>query len=440
MTYHPSDANGPFPVLQVALDFLDTERALRLAQEAVSGGADWLEAGTPLIKSEGLDVVRKLRTTFPYHVIVADLKTMDAGRTEFEAAANAGANIAVVLAAASDATIAQCVEAGHKYGIKTYADTINIPDDRLAERVARLTEIGADIIGVHIPVDDQMLGIDPLSRLKTAVAATRLPVAVAGGVTSESAPALVAAGASIIIVGGALHKASDAKQAAADIRKAMASGKAVESKVGKRSDASTIHDTLMRASSSNLSDALHHQPCLPGIVNRTPGLRMAGQALTVRSSPGDWNKVVQAIDLAKPGEVLIADIGGVGPAVFGELAAMSAKSRGLGGVVIHGGIRDSDIATKLGLPLFSTLVCSHAGEPKGFGEIGTEINIGGQAISPGDWILGDDDGVMVLPRAKAVEYANRALDVVETEERLAAEIRAGKTLSEVVNLKKWEKR
>lgn len=440
MTYHPSDANGPFPVLQVALDFLDSERALRLAQEAVSGGADWLEAGTPLIKSEGLDAVRKLRTTFPYHVIVADLKTMDAGRTEFEAAANAGATIAVVLAAASDATIAQCVEAGHKYGIKTYADTINISDDRLIERVKRLTELGADIIGVHIPVDDQMLGIDPLARLKAVTSATGLPVAVAGGVTSETAPALIAAGASIIIVGGALHKASDAKQAAADIRKAMSSGQAVESKVGKRSGASTIYDALMRASSSNLSDAMHHQACLPGIVNRTPGLRMAGQALTVRSSPGDWNKVVQAIDLAKPGEILVADIGGVGPAVFGELAAMSAKSRGLGGVVIHGAIRDSDISTKLGLPLFSTLVCSHAGEPKGFGEIGTEINIGGQSISPGDWILGDDDGVMVLPRAKAVEYANRALDVVESEERLAAEIRAGKTLSEVVNLKKWEKR
>jgi 3-hexulose-6-phosphate synthase/6-phospho-3-hexuloisomerase len=134
------------------------------------------------------------------------------------------------------------------------------------------------------------------------------------------------------------------------------------------------------------------------------------------------------------------DCGGVTPAVFGELAAQSAKGRNLAGVVIHGAIRDSDVSTRIGLPIFSTSVCSHAGEPKGFGEIGTEITINGQAVRPGDWVFGDDDGVMILPGELAVEYANRAVDVMETEQRLSAEILGGKTLSEVANLKKWEKR
>ena len=432
--------DGPFPVLQVALDFLEIERALRLAHEAVAGGTDWLEAGTPLIKSEGFEAVRKLRDAFPRHVVVADLKTMDAGRIEFEAAANAGASVAVVLAAAADATIAQCVEAGRKYGMRTYCDTINISDDRLAERVMQVAGLGVDIIGVHMSVDEQMLGLDPLSRVKTAHSVTDLPLAVAGGVTSETAPDMIRAGASIIIVGGALHKASDARKAAAAIRKAMDTGVAQESLLGKKTGAANIYDTLLRTSTSNLSDAMHHTPSLPGIVSRTPGLRMAGQAQTVRSCPGDWNKVVQAIDQTQPGGVLVADCAGVPPAVFGELAAQSAKGRGLAGVVIHGAIRDSDISTRIGLPIFSTSVCANAGEPKGFGEISTEISIGGQSIRPGDWIFGDDDGVMVLPREKAVEYANRALDVAEAEQRLAAEIFAGKTLSEVANLKKWEKR
>ncbi len=440
MPNSPRGVNGPFPVLQVALDFIELERALRLAHEVVSGGVDWLEAGTPLIKSEGFEAVRRLRAAFPQHVIVADLKTMDAGRVEFEAAANAGANVAVVLAAAADPTISQCVEVGRKYGLKTYCDTINIPDDQFADRVAQVTRLGVDIIGVHMSIDEQMLGHDPLARLKTARAATDLLLAVAGGVTSETAPELLSAGASIIIVGGALHKASDAKKAAVALRAAMDTGVATASVLGKRTDMSNICNALLQTSTSNLSDAMHHKPCLAGPVNRTPGLRMAGQAVTVRSSPGDWNKVVQAIDAAKPGEVLIADCGGVPPAVFGELAAQSAKGRGLAGVVIHGAIRDVELSTRIGLPLFSTHICSNAGEPKGFGEIGTEINIGGQPIRPGDWIFADDDGVMVLPREHAVEYANRALDIMEAEQRLAAEILAGKTLSEVVNLKKWEKR
>jgi 3-hexulose-6-phosphate synthase/6-phospho-3-hexuloisomerase len=86
-------------------------------------------------------------------------------------------------------------------------------------------------------------------------------------------------------------------------------------------------------------------------------------------------------------------------------------------------------------------VCSHAGEPVGLGEINRPIVIGGQRICPGDWILADDDGVMVLPKAKAVEMANRAADVLEAENRIRQEIRQGNsTLAQVVHLLKWEKK
>jgi 3-hexulose-6-phosphate synthase/6-phospho-3-hexuloisomerase len=85
--------------LQVALDFIELDRALQVAEEAAAGGADILEAGTPLIKSAGLDAVRQLRARFPKLAISADMKVMDAGRLEVEAAAKAGAHIVHVLAA-----------------------------------------------------------------------------------------------------------------------------------------------------------------------------------------------------------------------------------------------------------------------------------------------------------------------------------------------------
>jgi 3-hexulose-6-phosphate synthase / 6-phospho-3-hexuloisomerase len=84
-------------------------------------------------------------------------------------------------------------------------------------------------------------------------------------------------------------------------------------------------------------------------------------------------------------------------------------------------------------------VCANAGEPKGFGEINVPITIGGETVHPGDWVVGDDDGVIVLPAAQAVELANRAMDVLEKENRLRTEIEGGKTLSEVAYLQKWEK-
>ena len=114
--------------------------------------------------------------------------------------------------------------------------------------------------------------------------------------------------------------------------------------------------------------------------------------------------------------------------------------KGVAGVVIYGAIRDTPEIARLGFPAFSRLVSANAGEPKGFGEIGVPVQIAGQAIQPGDWVVGDDDGVIVLPKAQAVEFANRAMDVLEKENRLRGEIDAGKTLAEVAYLQKWEKR
>ena len=434
--------NGPFPQVQAALDFLEAERALQAAREIYSGGICWLEAGTPLIKSEGIGVISRLRREFPEAVIVADMKTMDAGRIEVEAAARAGANIVVCLAAASDATISDCVEAGKKYGVKIYCDTIGLADP--AARGLEVEKLGVDFIGVHCPIDEQMHGKKPLAALKSVAAAVKLPIAVAGGVTSETAAAMVEAGASVVIVGGALSKAKDGAAAAADLMQAVAEKVVVKAGFGNRgSSDEEIRRLLLTASVSNLSDAMHHRESLRGILCRTPGrrLRMAGRATTVQAVSGDWSKVVQAIDIAGKDGVVIADCGGGVPAVWGECATLSSQAVGLSGVVINGAVRDTDAALELGLPIFSNAISADAGEPKGYGEINCEIRIAGQKIMPGDWIVGDDDGVVVLPQGMAVEYANKAVAVMEAEARLKNDILNGKgTLATLANLARWEKK
>ncbi|MCY2923897.1 MAG: bifunctional hexulose-6-phosphate synthase/ribonuclease regulator, partial [Planctomycetota bacterium] len=119
----------------------------------------------------------------------------------------------------------------------------------------------------------------------------------------------------------------------------------------------------------------------------------------------------------------------------------SAKNKGLAGLVVHGAVRDSAEIRALGLPVWATLTTSHAGDPHGLGQINVPIEIAGQRICPGDWIVADDDGVMVIPAARAVELANRAADVLEAENRIRQEIRDQKsTLAQVVNLKRWEKK
>jgi 3-hexulose-6-phosphate synthase/6-phospho-3-hexuloisomerase len=426
------------PVLQVALDFVDLPRALKVAEEAVLGGADWLEAGTPLIKSEGLQAVRELKNRWPEKKIVADMKTMDAGRAEVEFAAKAGAGIVGVLGAASDATIRECVEAARNYGAEIIVDMIQVEDPVARARAAQA--MGAHYIGIHVAIDEQMAGRTPFATLRRVAEAVSIPVAVAGGVNSETAAEAVKAGASIVIVGGAISKATDATEASRQIKHAIAHLVSLKSDYFVRASRESLREQLLRVSAANVSDALHRSGWLPGVCPRLPGAKMVGPAVTVRTHPGDWAKPVEAIDHAGEGDVIVIDAGGVGPAIWGELATHSALERKLAGVVIYGAARDLPEITATGFPLFSTLVMPNAGEPKGFGEIGLPLRIQGMSVSPGDWIVGDDDGVCVIPKDRAVEYTNRAMDVLERENRLRREIQEGSTLSQVAYLLKWEKR
>jgi len=425
--------------LQVALDFVELDRAMKVARQAVAGGADYIEAGTPLIKSEGLDAVRRLREEFPNHTIVADMKTMDAGRIEAEAAGKAGANVVTVCGTASLSTIRECVEAGRHHGFDVAVDLLQV-EDPLALG-AQVAEIGAAWLDVHCPIDAQMQGADPLARLREIRAATALTLAVAGGLNSETAAAAAEAGADVVIVGGAITKAVDPKQAAADIRRAIDDRQAVATDLFKRATADTIRELLSTVRTSNISDGAHRLACLAGLTQLVPGTRAVGPAVTVRTVPGDWAKPVEAIDVAGEGDVIVVDAGGQGPAVWGELASESAMNKKLAGLVVHGAVRDTADIRKLGFGVWSSVVTSHAGEPHGLGEINQPIEISAQRICPGDWIVADDDGVMVLPRARAVEMANRAADVLEAENRIREEIRSGKTtLAAVVNLLRWEKK
>ena len=425
------------PRLQVALDFIELDRALQVAKEAAAGGADILEAGTPLIKSVGLESVRRLRALFPAVPIAADMKVMDAGRMEVEAAAKAGAKIVHVLAAAPDATIAECVAAGREYGAEIVADLVGVPDP--VARAREVAGLGVDSIDVHTAIDLQMQGADPFALLRTLAESVEVPLCVAGGIHSENAALAVEAGAAVIIVGGAVTKAVDARAATAELKRAITERVSIPTRLFKRVTEENIREILAVISAANLSDAMHRRGVLQGLRPIAPGMKVVGRALTVRTAPGDYAKPVEAIDQAKPGDVIVVEAGGVAPAIWGEMASRSAMNRGVAGVVIDGAIRDSGDIRELGFPAFSRLICPNAGEPRGLGEIGVSITVSGEVVEPGDWVLGDDDGVVRIPRDQAAEWTNRGMAVYEQEVRVREEITRGGTYGQLAELEKWEK-
>lgn len=426
------------PVLQVALDLMHLKRALEIAAEAVEGGADWIEAGTPLIKSEGADVLRELKRAFPGRIIVADMKTMDVGGFEVEIAAKAGADVISVLGLADDGTIHEAVLSARQYGAKVMVDLIGVVDK--AARAKRAEDLGASYVCLHVGIDEQMRGgAAPVETVRSVAKAVSIPIAVAGGITSESAPHLLAAGASIIIVGGGIIKAEDVVGAARRVKQAMTAGRSIATELSKKYSENEIFVALSKVSTCNIADAMHKAGVMKHVHPRIAhGVKMIGRALTVQTSKGDWAKPVEAIDRANEGDVLVIDVGGSDIAVFGELAAWSCRMRGVSGVVIDGAVRDMDAIYEMGFPAFSRHVAPNAGEPKGYGGIGHEIVCGEQLVRTGDWIVGDESGVVVIPQERAVEIANRAVDVAERENRIREEIKRGGTLSKVQELEKWE--
>ena len=425
-------------ILQVALDLLNEHRAIAIAEDAVKGGADWLEAGTPLIKSEGMDIVRKLKETFPGKTIVADMKTMDTGAFETEMASKAGADIVVILGVSDDSTIKDAVKSARKYGTKIMVDLIGVKNK--VKRAKELEKMGIDYLCIHVGIDEQMIGKKPLENLKEIVKHTDIPVAVAGGINSETASDMIKAGASIIIVGGAITKAKNVEKATKQIKKALIEKKPIKTDFFKKYDKSEIKKAFMLVSTPNISDAMHKTGAMTNIRPIKTGFHMVGRALTVRTIDGDWAKPIEAIDKAKKDEIIVVDANGGKTAIWGELATWSAKIKGLAGVVIDGAVRDYDDLLKIDFPIFCKHITPNAGEPKGFGEIGAEITCGNQIVKTGDWIIGDDSGVVVVPQEIAQEIANRALNVKEMENRIREEIKKSGSLGTVVKIKKWEKK
>ena len=177
---------------------------------------------------------------------------------------------------------------------------------------------------------------------------------------------------------------------------------------------------------ANVADAMGRFRFMdPGIVSRT-GLPLCGVAVTVNTRPGDNLMVHKALQVASPGDVVVdSTSGGFTTAVFGELMGTTAVAAKLGGIVVDGAIRDVPGLAALGFPAFSRTVSPGACDKDGPGEINVPIACGGTVVMPGDIVVGDEDGVVVVPRADAEEVLARVRALEANEAKRIAAIRAG---------------
>jgi 4-hydroxy-4-methyl-2-oxoglutarate aldolase len=193
-------------------------------------------------------------------------------------------------------------------------------------------------------------------------------------------------------------------------------------------------DVVKKASAfaaSILADVAGRRGTLDGRIQAVvPAARMAGPAFTIEVRPGDNLMIHAAISMAKPGDVLVVD--GKGDrtcALMGSIMINACKKLGLAGVVLDGAHRDTEELRELGFPVYST--GSNPNGPTKFvpGRINWPISCGGVSISPGDLVVGDADGVVVVEREKAPSLLDQAAKKVADERARIADIVAGRNLT-----------
>ena len=169
-----------------------------------------------------------------------------------------------------------------------------------------------------------------------------------------------------------------------------------------------------------------------GISPIDPSMRLLGQARTAECPVGDNSAIRAAIGLCEIGQVIVANAQGYeSTAVFGGLMALYAQERGVAGLVIDGAVRDSDEIIDAGLPMFARSICPRGPRKYPAGFVDGPVSVGGVVVNAGDLIIGDADGVTVVPYAQIDSCLKAAQEILEKEAAMLEKIKQGGSLADI---------
>ncbi|MEV5411185.1 dimethylmenaquinone methyltransferase [Thermopolyspora sp. NPDC052614] len=198
---------------------------------------------------------------------------------------------------------------------------------------------------------------------------------------------------------------------------------------------------LLEWGSATLHESCPVPNALPATIRPAwPGARVAGRAFPVTVAPGDNLALHWAIVLAAPGDVIVADAHDAVHGHWGEVMAVGARSRGIAGLVIAGGVRDTLRQAELGFPVFSSSVTVRGTAKRWSGIQGKPVVLGGVRVSRGDIIVADADGVVSIPESSYQETVERASARTAKESQIMAALRAGSTTLDEYRLREIDDR
>lgn len=200
-----------------------------------------------------------------------------------------------------------------------------------------------------------------------------------------------------------------------------------------------LYSLLDNVSACQVSDAFNSVSGRSGVIQSIKPVnfqKVFGPIFTAETASDDWGTSALAIDSANSGDILFFKVDGDDKAIWGELASTCARDNGIKACVIYGSARDLDALLYIDFPVFATDFCPNAGSPLGLGTLNEPIDVEGTEINPGDFLIADESGIVVIPKELFTKTMAAALAVKVKEANIIESIAQGNTLAEIVGLTK----
>jgi len=195
---------------------------------------------------------------------------------------------------------------------------------------------------------------------------------------------------------------------------------------------------LSQCSVATVHEALGQIGALDGSIKPLDrNMKLCGRAITVKCHERDNIMLIKAISMVKKGDVVIADMGTcINEGPFGEVLAVDALAHGMAGLVVNCSVRDSEAVIRRGLPVFAAGLSVRGTSKATLGTINHPISIGGITVYPGDYVLGDADGVVVVPHDRIKEAIEKSRAREEKETKVMQRLQAGECLFDIYEYQK----
>jgi 3-hexulose-6-phosphate synthase/6-phospho-3-hexuloisomerase len=404
--------------LQVSLDFLHLENALFCAEQSIAGGAELLEVGNCLIKNAGLQCIRILKEKFPPIPLVADLKMLTPETQEMKASADAGANGITISGAISESNWGKCLAQAQERNLKVFLDFRDIPVSVMKLQLPLVAS--TDCVVLNLAQESDVFGI-----LQEIAFRYAKPIAATGITDLANLQEAMSLGLGTGIVQYQEEDTQNFKEATHRIHEAFLQIQQAAASQGSPREYSeqVLRRKLNEVMPSDICEVYRDKPLfLDKVYPLHRFTKVFGQAATIKMLGGGLPAMLDFLQEVPPKSIVVVDSGGEATPVWNTLTTVVAIKRNLAGVVLYGAITEVNLVRAKGFPCYvNSLTPLPTRESQGCLK-NIPLQLGNVWVRPGDWILGDDCGVLCIPAEKIFTVTERALQLAKHKAQLLREI------------------